>query len=62
MPVGEAEPMTEAMNRIADDRKFCDSISAEGRKLREQNRVEQIADRFLEERAKKTKHVSGAYN
>lgn len=62
VPVGEAEPMTEAMNRIADDRKLRDSISAEGRKLREQNRVEQIADRFLEERAKKTKHVSGAYN
>lgn len=48
VPVGEAEPMTEAMKRIADDAKLRDSISAEGRKLREKNRVEQIADRFLD--------------
>ena len=47
VPVGEAEPMTEAMCRIADDRKLSASISEEGRKLREKNRVEQIADRFL---------------
>lgn len=47
VPVGEAETMTAAMNRIADDQEFAASISAEGRKLREQNRVEQIADRFL---------------
>ena len=47
VPVGGAEPMTEAMCRIADDRKLSASISEEGRKLREKNRVEQIADRFL---------------
>ncbi|MDE6389693.1 MAG: glycosyltransferase [Lachnospiraceae bacterium] len=48
VPVGEAEPMTAAMKRIADDRRLGESLGREGRKLREQNRVEQIADRFLD--------------
>lgn len=48
VPVGEAEPMAAAMKRVADDRQFGESLGREGRKLREQNRVEQIADRFLD--------------
>lgn len=47
VPVGDEEAMTAAMNRIADDEELSASISVEGRKLREKNRVEQIADRFL---------------
>ncbi len=47
VPVGEAEPMTEAMCRIADNKEFSESVSAQGRKLREKNRVGQIAERFL---------------
>ncbi len=35
------------MKRIADDAEFRESLSRQGRKLREQNRVEQIAERFL---------------
>lgn len=46
VPVGETEPMTAAMNRIADDCEFAASIGAEARKLREQNGIVQIADRF----------------
>lgn len=47
VPVGEVGPMARAMERLADDEAFRVSVSREGRKLREQNRVGQIADRFL---------------
>lgn len=47
VPVGEAEAMCKAMCRIADDDAFSRSISRQGRKLREENQVEQIAERFL---------------
>lgn len=47
VPVGEADAMTEAMCRIADNKELSESVSAQGRKLREKNRVEQIAERFL---------------
>lgn len=47
VPVGETAAMTAAMNRIADEKGLGVSISAEGCKLREQNRTSQIADRFL---------------
>lgn len=48
VPVGEKEALAEAMERLADDPELSRQISVEGRKLREQNRVEQIADAFLE--------------
>ncbi len=48
VPVGEAGAMAAAMRRIADDSALRQSLSMQGRRLREQNRVEQIAERFLE--------------
>ncbi len=47
VPVGDMQTMAAAMKRIADDAEFRESLSRQGRKLREQNRVEQIAERFL---------------
>lgn len=47
VPVGDVRRMAEAMSRIADDREFSVRIGREGCKLRERNRIEQIADRFL---------------
>lgn len=47
VPVGEIQPMADAMSRIADDREFSARISREGCKLRERSRIGQIADRFL---------------
>lgn len=47
VPVGDAHALAAAMKRIADDGQFSESLSRQGRKLREQNRVEQIAERFL---------------
>lgn len=47
VPVGEKEDLAEAMERLADDPELSRQISVEGSKLREQNRVEQIADAFL---------------
>lgn len=48
VPVGEVHAMAAAMGRIADDRAFSESLSKQGRRLREQNRVEQIAEQFLD--------------
>lgn len=48
VPVGEVEPLAAAMKKIASDKDFSAKLSREGRKLREQNHVAQIADRFLE--------------
>lgn len=48
VPVGEAKPLASAMCRIADDDQLAAAISAESRKLREQNGIVQIADRFLQ--------------
>lgn len=48
VPVGDAAQLAEAMKRIAGDAVFAESLSAEGRKMREENRVSQVADRFLD--------------
>lgn len=47
VPVGETEPLAKAMARLADDQGLSASVSREGRKLREQNTVAQIADKFM---------------
>lgn len=47
VPVGEKEALRAAMCRIADDEAFGAALGREGRKLRERNRVGQIADKFL---------------
>lgn len=47
VPVGKIQPLAEAMKKIAGNREFAGQLSREGRKLREENRVEQIADCFL---------------
>lgn len=47
VPVGAIEPLTEAMKKIASDQEFARKLSMEGRKLREQNNIAEIADRFL---------------
>ncbi len=52
VPVGDAEALTAAMAKIADNKELAGQISLEGRKLRERNRIEQIADDFLEAKYK----------
>lgn len=47
VPVGEVAPMAAAMKKIAANREFAKALGMEGKKLREKNRVEQIADCFL---------------
>ncbi|MCI9314049.1 MAG: glycosyltransferase family 4 protein [Lachnospiraceae bacterium] len=60
VPVGEVNPMVEAMCRVADDSEFAASIGAAASKLREQNGTGQIADRFLQA-ADGTELHSGRY-
>lgn len=48
VPVGDVDAMVAAMEKLADNPELSQKISAEGSKLRERNRVEQIADAFLE--------------
>lgn len=48
VPVGDKEALTAAMEQLADNPELSQKISAEGSKLRERNRVEQIADAFLQ--------------
>ena len=47
VPVGEIEPLAAAMKKIAEDPVFAGKLGMEGRRLREEIRVEKIADRFL---------------
>ncbi|MBO5208763.1 MAG: glycosyltransferase [Lachnospiraceae bacterium] len=47
VPVGDVEALAAAMEKLADNPELSRRISAEGSKLREKNRVEQIADAFL---------------
>lgn len=47
VPVGDEEALTAAMGRIAGDEAFGAALGRQGRRLRELNRVEQIAERFL---------------
>ncbi|MDD6812389.1 MAG: glycosyltransferase family 4 protein [Lachnospiraceae bacterium] len=47
VPAGDVVALTEAMEKLADNPELCEQISMEGRKLREKNRIEQIADAFL---------------
>lgn len=48
IPVGEIEPLVQAMKRLAGDPAFAGKLGLEGRKLRETNRVDKIADCFLQ--------------
>ena len=48
VPVGDAEQLTDAMKKIAGDSAFAEQLSIEGRKMRERNRVDQVADCFLD--------------
>ncbi len=48
VPVGEAEPLAEAMNRLAEDERLREQISAQAVQLREELTVERVAQRFLE--------------
>lgn len=47
VPVGQAEAMAAAMERIAREEAFGAALGAMGRKIREENSVEVIAGRFL---------------
>lgn len=47
VPVDGKDALQAAMCRIADDEAFGAALGREGRKLKERNRVGQIADRFL---------------
>ena len=47
VPVGDVDALAEAMEKLADNPELSQKISVEGSKLREKNRVEQIADAFL---------------
>lgn len=48
VPVGETEPLAAAMKKIASQKELAMKLSREGRKLRDKNRVSQIADDFLD--------------
>ncbi len=47
VPVGDAKALSSAMCELAENPELGNRISMEGRKLREENTVSQIADRFL---------------
>lgn len=47
VPVGDVAALRRGMDRIADDSGFGALLGSQGRKLRERNRVGQIADQFL---------------
>ncbi len=46
VPVGQTEPMADAMKRIAGDPELAVRMGLEGRKLKEEIRVSRVADRF----------------
>ncbi|MCM1251891.1 MAG: glycosyltransferase [Clostridium sp.] len=48
VPVGDKEALAAAMKRIAGDGAFAKRLSMEGRKMRERNRVGQVADYFAD--------------
>lgn len=55
VPVGEIEPLTAAMKKLAGDAVFARKLGLEGRKLREKNRVDRIADCFLQAKGRERK-------
>lgn len=55
VPVGEIEPLVNAMKKIAKDPALAAQFGLEGRKLREEIRVGKIADRFWALQTRKEK-------
>ena len=48
VPVGEVDSLVQAMKRIAEDADFAGKLGLEGKKVRENNRIDRIADCFLQ--------------
>lgn len=48
IPVGEVDSLVQAMKRIAENVDFAAKLGLEGRKIREDNRIDRIADCFLQ--------------